>query len=367
MPSLPSSQWQAMQLDVLRALRDEGHTWAEVAVEMRQTFHYPYTASACRQRYHEMKAANLAPDTILPAECLDPLEVAKAKLSGSMQRRADAQELEQRAYFEILADVLRESIEPLKFTQPRWTPPRTGPGDPEQAVLVLSDLHFGKRTPSYNTAIGLERLRLTCRRVQHITALHRNAYPVPDLHIIWNGDLVDGTSIYPTHPFHIDAPVVGQIFGNLPGIVEELAGLASYFQHVHNYCVRGNHGRVSKFAHEDDNFDRIFAEALRIATQGIPNMSWTIPDGWYCKQQIGGKRFLMTHGDQVKMMLNLPWYGITTRASRWASSVSLQDFDVLIMSHFHSSSHLRWNGKIIKVNGTQASGDEFAIEKIGLE
>jgi hypothetical protein len=37
------------------------------------------------------------------------------------------------------------------------------------------------------------------------------------------------------------------------------------------------------------------------------------------------------------------------------------------MSHFHSSSHLRWNGKIIKVNGTQASGDEFAIEKIGLE
>jgi len=264
-------------------------------------------------------------------------------------------------------DTLRESIRPLEFTQPKFTPPKPADDHEEQAVLFLSDLHFGKRTPKYSLEIAKRRVAHICETAREIVALHRKAYRIPNLHILWGGDIVDGDSIYPTHQHHLDAPVVGQIMAGTSTFVEQLSTMAGYFERVNNYCVRGNHGRLSKFAYEGDNFDAILYHFMKMATANIPNMTWQIPDDWHLMAKIGGRKVLLIHGDQIKMQLNLPWYGITTRVSRWASTLGLSDFDIVTLGHFHASSSLRWNNKEIFTNGTAVAGDDFALEKIGLE
>lgn len=298
----------------------------------------------------------------------DRVTVAHDELLRKITNQPEDTAVHTQAFNKLLLDMLERTITPLTFTQPPYTPPKPATSKKqEDAVLIISDWHFGKETPCYNMEIAARRFTTICRKVRDITELHRHAYPINRLHIIWAGDLVDGTSIYPTQAHHVCGPVIKQIYGTLPTVVGELANLAGCFREVHNYCIRGNHGRVSKFAHEDDNFDRILFESLRLATTNVPGMYWEIPDGWYHQAHIGGLDFLITHGDQVKMVLNLPWYGITTRASRWKTTNQLGRFDVLVMGHFHAGSHLNWNNVKIFCNGTAASGDEFALEKIGME
>ena len=124
---------------------------------------------------------------------------------------------------------------------------------------------------------------------------------------------------------------------------------------------------MSKHAHEDANYDRIFYKVLEIATAKIPNVHWSILEGWHALTKVLNTKFLLIHGHQIRMTLNLPWYGITTRVSRWAATEGVHDFDVVCMGHFHTSSAIRWSQKRIFTNGTFVDGDEFALENLGLE
>lgn len=334
--------------------------WDAVAAQLTAEFGGRFTSNGCRVKYQSLPNR---PDRGF-AERVD---AAKQQLSARLQAEADRALLKERALQDILLDTLRDSIRPLEFRQPKFAPPKSASDHEEQAVLLLSDLHFGKRTPRYNLETARQRVARAFQKVREIVALHRRAYRIRNLHILWGGDIIDGESIYPTQPHHLDAPLVGQIVATTSTIVEELSTLAGYFERVNNYCVRGNHGRLSKFAYEGSNFDAILYHFMRMATDKIPNLSWTIPDDWHLMAKIGGRKVLLIHGDQIKMQLNLPWYGITTRVSRWASTLGLSDFNIACMGHFHTSSTLRWNDKEIFTNGTAVAGDDFALEKIGLE
>lgn len=298
----------------------------------------------------------------------EKVEQEKVKLLATQIKRAESAEVKDRAKYELFVGSLKEAISPLQFTMPKRIEPVNGnPADEEDAVLVLSDLHFGKRSPSYSLEIAQERLVKVIDATIKIVKLHRKAYPIRHLHILWTGDIVDGSSIFPTQSHHSDGHVINQIFGIMPEVVAQLARLATFFEQVSNHCIRGNHGRVGKDAHEETNFDNIFYKTMELATVNIPNMTWSIPLGWSQIIQVRNTRILQYHGHQIKSVMNLPWYGITTRVSRWAATEGMSNFDVAVQGHFHSSSAIRWNQKKIFTNGTMVSGDEFALEFIGLE
>ncbi|MHB8482795.1 MAG: metallophosphoesterase [Nitrospiria bacterium] len=287
------------------------------------------------------------------------------------QRHREAMErirLQEQARFSIVLDTLRKAVTPLVFNPPTVILPPSRQGDEETAVLVLSDVHFGKKTARYNLAEAKNRFEATIDAALTVITLHRHAYPIKELIILWGGDIVDGTGIYPQQAHHSDANVVKQIFSTAPFVVEQLARLSAAFEKVRCYAVLGNHGRVSKFAHDFDNFDLIYVKTLELASQNLRNISWWTPlNAWHQVVNVRGTKILLFHGHQVKMHLNLPWYGITTRISRWAASNAVKSFDVSVCGHFHTSSCLRWNEKLIFTNGTLIAADDFALQVIGLE
>lgn len=272
----------------------------------------------------------------------------------------------QEARYQQLQDTLREAITPLVF-KAAWTPKACTKPHAESANLVLSDTHIGKKTTSYSPKKAEASIRSIFEKSFHIADIHRKAYPISELNIFATGDIVDGSEIYPTHAHHADGNMVNQVFGSLPAFTECTAEAAKLFPRVRIFCIRGNHGRVSKSSHEETNWDNLFYKAWEASCANIAHAEFHIPLGWHQVARVQGLNILQFHGHQIKMTFNLPWYGITTRILRWAAAESIKDFDVAVLGHFHTSSYVRWASKRIFSNGTTVDGDEFAKEMIGME
>lgn len=164
------------------------------------------------------------------------LSAEKERLLRIQCQRAERATLKDQALHDLLMDTLREAISPLQFQMPEVVIPQGGDSREEIAVLLLSDIHFGKITPYYNLELAVTRLHRVVEGFISIVQLHRHAYPIRHLHIFWNGDIVDGSSIYPTQTHHADANMVNQIFGAMPAVVGELALLATVFETVTCHC-----------------------------------------------------------------------------------------------------------------------------------
>lgn len=340
--------------------------WCKAIAEELAEQGVTITRNGVRCRYDRHMASLQATQEESELTHEERVAIAKEKLLKQQKERASNQDAVDQARTELLMDTLREAITPLDFT---YTPfsREMGSGDEESVCLILSDTHFGKKTTSYNMGIAMDRFVHLVDGLLSIVELHRKAYPIKHLHIFWTGDIVDGSSIYPTHAHHVDGHMVNQIFGVMPMIVEQLARLATEFETVSNHCIRGNHGRVGKQDHEETNWDNIVYKTLELATVNIPNVSWDIPLGWQHVVDVMGTKILQYHGHQIKMTMNIPWYGITTRVARWAISEKIGHFDVAVQGHFHTSSSFMWSSKKLFTNGTTGSGDDFALEFIGLE
>jgi hypothetical protein len=358
-----AKQWSDRETKVFTKLVKSGLSDVDVAEKLTKKFGREVTEASVRAK---RKRLGLLKPEPTPKTFDEQVDLEAQRLRDTQAKRAHARDVREEARHKLLLETIAEAVRPLRFVQPEFDVPDVG-GTEEQVVLDLSDLHFGKKTDTYDMQEAERRLKSLVRSLMKIVALHRHSYPINVLNILWGGDIVDGDAIYPTQSHHRDGHTINQIFTMAPAVAKQLAVLAGFFKQVNNYCVRGNHGRASRFAHEDDNFDTIFYYVLQASTQNIPNMTWDIAEGWYQIVPILNTRVLLVHGHQIKMTLNLPWYGITTRISRWATTEQVGAFDVACLHHFHTSSRLRWNQKQVFTNGTLVSGDEFALEVLGLE
>lgn len=353
--------WQCM-VEEIAGGASEAEAGDRAAAILNAEFpEFQYTKHQCRQKY-----LALTPEEHERFRQEQRIEALKqdTKEQGAKQRRR--KEDKRIAFYEMLTDAIADAVRPIEWTQPEFKPPKIQ-GSPEEAVLMLSDWHFGERTESYNMETARARMEILAQKVMAIAGLHRKAYPVPKLNIFFLGDIVDGSNIYPTQPHHIETHAVSQVFDNQKAISDALCNFATFFNEVECWCVRGNHGRISKFAHEGENWDVVMYKTLEAATQYIPNIKWNITQDWKQIAQVQNTRFLLMHGDQIKMHMNIPWYGITNRASRLATTRTLSDFDAICMGHFHTDGFMSWNDKRIISNGTAVDGDQFPLEKLGME
>jgi predicted phosphodiesterase len=296
----------------------------------------------------------------------DQIAAEKAKLVIARDKKAVSALLRQASMVEMVVDCLREAIDPIAdFRMPADIRGEEKGGDEEAAVLLISDAQIGKVTPSYDSATFAERMELLTDKTIKIANIHRSDHPVNNLHCFWLGDMPDGQLIYPTQAYHTDANAVNQIFRHgMPVCVDSMARFASNFRTVTNKCVRGNHGRTGKFAEETSNWDLVFYEAMKLATRQVPNVSWDITEDWKLLTEVMGWKFLLNHGHTIRMQLNIPHYGITTRGMRWQGSVGRYDY--LCLGHFHTSSMMDWNEWELFLNGTFVSDDDFTEENLGL-
>ncbi len=242
----------------------------------------------------------------------------------------------------------------------------------ETAVLVVSDVHYGKKTSSFNRNVCKNRLAKVASKVCGITELLTSgAYKFDELVILLMGDLNDGTDIYPSQTHHQELSNVeaqaDEIADYLAGIVR---GFKPYYPRIRIETVPGNHGRSGRAAHEAANWDIVAYRYLRgnLKADGIPVHMGDSDSKFVRKVGIRRWDYLLFHGHQIKgSFAGIPSYGITTRIGRWACTKRYGTFHAAICGHFHTFMHWPINRIQALISGTCVTDDLWSLEDLGWE
>jgi len=131
------------------------------------------------------------------------------------------------------------------MTMPRIPAPvtKSGKGDPEIAIAVLSDWQIGKLTPTYNSEIAKRRIKEYGDKLVKLTNIQRADHPVDEVHVWFIGDQLEGEMIFPGQAHLIDSSLYRQLTIDGPEImIEFLQKMLANFKKVKVIGVSGNHG-----------------------------------------------------------------------------------------------------------------------------
>lgn len=301
-------------------------------------------------------------DEVDAAERIRELEATNRRL---VKRLADKTEKEDE-YKRVLFEAVRDAAATIGRLPPIKTPPRLGgKGKPEVALLWTGDWQLGKLTDTYSSDVCERRIRGMAERVVRLTDIQRAAHPVDECHIMFGGDLVEGTSIFPAQSWEIDSGLYEQIF-RAAGLVEALVrAMLANFRKVEVWNVYGNHGRIGKKGEykRSDNADRIVEGIAQGRTCDEPRLIWHASEKWFQTVEVGNYRALLVHGDQVKSWGgNLPVYGIVKKVTAWATGV-VPHFHDAYMGHYHQEiAFTLANGGKVYVSPSPESSSEYAAE-----
>ena len=248
----------------------------------------------------------------------------------------------------------------------------------QTAVAVLSDWQLGKQTPGYNSPICEQRIELYADKLEHIVNLHRATTPITELRVYLLGDIVEGEQIFPGQSHLIDSSLYQQMTVDGPRILcTFLRRMLSLFQKVHVVGVIGNHGslggRARKEYNGESNADRMLYNICRQLTEPEKRMTWFIPwekdeRAWYAVDRIGEHGFLLAHGDQIRGGFGgFPFYGLAKKTWGWASGGIDEDFNEVLIGHWHQPTRVTLNNITARVNGSTESHNTYAQEQLAAQ
>ena len=226
---------------------------------------------------------------------------------------------------------------------------------PVVACLVLSDWHIGETvSPSetagvneYDWQIAQERMaRIVGDFVAWIT-MCRASYAIDEVCVISAGDLVSGNihqELAETNEF--PPPVAAANAGNLLGWV--YTELAAHFPVVRALQAgAGNHDRLTRKPRAkrraEDAYTYIVHEFATARASAAKNVTVECPLQVAPIFDIAGHRVLVTHGNDVRGQMGIPYYGFARYVARHSrKEQSLLDKGLIsaptkyyIFGHFH--------------------------------
>jgi len=309
-------------------------------------------------------------DELLKKKQAEDIKLAKEEAVVRYNKALMTKLLQERSQTELVVDACLAAMQPLDFKQANPIRYRSADEyDMEVMTALLGDIHWGKLTPDYNVEVAKKRLEYWASKIVSIAKIHRNAYKLDKLVIVCLGDMADNDMLYPGQTFKVDMPVVAQVFTLMEAMAEQIIRLTGAFPKIEVVCVPGNHGRIDKFAHKRTNWDIVLYLGLEKLLRSYKNVSFVMPkndtDNWLI-HEINGHNFLFTHGDMIKMWMNIPFYGLIQRAMRWATSMET-DWEYMCTGHFHTANAgFDWNNMEMIMNGCFSSKDDFALEQLGM-
>lgn len=246
------------------------------------------------------------------------------------------------------------------------------PAPRETAVLHLTDIHYGKKTETFNASVCEERMLVLCEAVGEIVTLRRKNAGIHSLKLLLGGDMTEGQGIFPGQAHELDVDIVSQVIREGPEAVANVVlFMANLFPLVEVHAVPGNHGRVDRHGDKRLNNDSTFYEIVRhlIQKSGADNVTWDLPydrpEGreWYARFPICGPwEGMLVHGDQVKGSLGYSWYGWGKKTMRWAVAKESRGFQFLFGGHWHSHGVFEDNELTIMATGSVESNNSYALE-----
>lgn len=231
-------------------------------------------------------------------------------------------------------------------------------GDKASLVIVLSDTHFGKHTKAFSLGTAYDRLL----SMPDLIVAKGATPPIDEVVVLLVGDMVEGEDIYATQSNHIECSAIEQVQACSRAIWHFLLKLQEVFKvKVRVETVPGNHGRVSKTANEQTNWDNVVYHILNV----MANMRDD-------EDLVVNCNFHTFHTFPVKDKTGLIYHhgvkhtGTSAMREKVAGWAHGKKFDFLVHGHWHEWHVGNWLGKFVVGNGCLCGPDDLA-ERMGKE
>jgi predicted phosphodiesterase len=228
--------------------------------------------------------------------------------------------------------------------------------------LLLSDIHFGKKTDTFNLEVCKERLKQVVHSTIREIERDSKEYNVDEIVIGLLGDIIENYSM------HVLESAKGCEFGNAKQIYEALKNiftivilpLSSLGIKMRVVCVTGNHDRdgTSKTYHHpgEENFTYVIYNALKdfVEIGKLKNIEFVIPKEPWATIEIYDNIVLYEHYDNCK---NADRKSLESLMTKRSNQLGI-NIDYMRGGHFHEPTSFR-NGRM-QINGCLTGNDSFA-------
>jgi Calcineurin-like phosphoesterase len=254
-------------------------------------------------------------------------------------------------------------------------------GNPQSAVLMLSDCHIGKTTSpnqtlsfgSYNFDIFMARLKFLEDAVLSISRNHVST-EVPELVIPMLGDMLDGTLTHSNESGQLD-PIFTQFYAGGHALAQFLRNLAPHFPLIRVYSVVGNHTRFQgqhrmPTKNRFSNFDQFLYAYIGALVRDIPNIKWTLDAQPFTIFEVQNSSFFGMHGDTLRggdKALGVPSHAVgrlVSTATQLMNKHGKKAPNYYLTGHLHRSIVLPHATGSIIVNGGFPSTDEYSLAEM---
>ncbi len=270
------------------------------------------------------------------------LERANKKLQGRLD------------HAEEFTKAVAGAVEPFPpFKAPRRSRSKTK--KPVTACLVLSDWHIGEMVSlaetagvnEYNWQIAQDRMKHIVESFISWTETYRSAFTLDEVCVFSVGDLVTGTihqELAETNEFPVPIATAkaGQLLGEVYRRLAEVYPLVRGLQ-----AGAGNHDRLTikpraKRKAEDSYTFLVHALAAQAVSQ-LSNVKIECPNQIAPAFDVAGHRVIATHGNEIKSVMGIPYYGIARYFARHAAKeqamirkgILQMATSLYIFGHFH--------------------------------
>lgn len=299
-------------------------------------------------------------------------EVAHLTEERNFHKRAAKAHMKKSGLFKAAVDVVAEKCVPFR-PLPRATRVRKSGVIEEDLVLHLSDGHHDSIvTPEECGGLEEYNFPISCARAEKLvdTTLKwsqdtLNNFRFKNLWVLAYGDHTGGEihghekRSYFRNQFR-NTLAIGQLHALM------YRDFAPHFENVCCVYVAGNHGRrTAKKDHHGawENWDYLVAETAKLHCQNHDNIQFLIPNAFSINLDINGVGFNVSHGDDVRSNLGIPFYGMVRRQKALLALNSVMQVRVkyFCMGHHHTCSSLADLDGEMLVNGAWLATDAFSF------
>lgn len=353
-------QYKEDEIVFIKSLKDEGLTWHEITQKFNKKFNCSRSFDSIKKAYYKYGEMGSLEDYAVNA-ALTGLKKKKAMSITAKENRLLTEALANREDLLDAIDAVAKKVKRVDFKLP---PQVKNKNKSDMTLeLLLSDLHFGKKTETFNLQVARRRLNQITSTVLKEINKSKVHYNVERIVIALMGDIIESSTMHGTES------AKGCEFGNSRQVQEAIDGLFELVIlpisktgiKVDIVGVTGNHDRTEEHRtfHNpgEENLTWIMYNAMKKFCEysGLKNVSWTIPKNPYQLIQIYGENVLYEHFDNVKGS-NLR-SGIETLKSKRTNQLGTP-ITFIRGGHYHEPAEFGL-GKIT-VNGSLCGNDSYA-------
>lgn len=297
--------WSDKEIKYLKTLREETDLdWKEITAEMNEQFTKRRTLNATRKAYKRYQDDELTDDAL----------VKNIKSTHTARKAASKLRKENKAIIETLTsfdDVVAaiETLKKVKLQKPKLKKPlkRSRKKTGMTMEALLSDLHYGLKTKTFNFEVLRERMRRYTEAF--IKSKNREAknYNIDMLRVLLNGDIIQSATMHKGSHSSCDLTNAEQIAIAVESIYFDIIlPIAEEGLPVEVIGMSGNHDREQAERYTVDPGKHYFTWAIYKGVEnlckaaGLKNVKFEIPLKAYHVYECYGSHFLVEHGDWIK-------------------------------------------------------------------